>query len=140
MADPISVALLTGGGDRPYAFGLAMSLMSEGIFLDLVGSDDLDLKEFHCSPRVTFLNLRGSQERNTSFARKVLRLSTYYARLIRYAAKAEPRIFHILWNNKLELFDRTLLMLYYKFLRKKIVLTLHNVNAGRRDHRDTRLN
>ena len=64
----------------------------------------------------------------------------YYARLIRYAATAKPRIFHILWNNKFESFDRTLLMLYYKVLGKKIVLTVHNVNAGRRDSKDTRLN
>ena len=64
----------------------------------------------------------------------------YYARLIRYAATAKPRIFHILWNNKFEFFDRTLLMLYYRFLGKKIVLTAHNVNAGRRDSNDTRLN
>ena len=64
----------------------------------------------------------------------------YYAKLIRYAATAKPRIFHILWNNKFEFFDRTLLMLYYRLLGKRIVLTLHNVNAGRRDSKDTRLN
>ena len=64
----------------------------------------------------------------------------YYAKLIRYAATAKPRIFHILWNNKFESFDRTLLMLYYRFLGKKIVLTAHNVNAGRRDSKDTLLN
>src|SRR5581483_3462133 len=55
-------------------------------------------------------------------------------------ANAKPGIFHILWNNKFEFFDRTLLMLYYKLLRKKIVLTLHNINKGRRDSRDRRLN
>ena len=31
----------------------------------------------------------------------------YYGRLIRYAATAEPKSFHILWNNKFEYFDRT---------------------------------
>ena len=54
----------------------------------------------------------------------------YYAKLIRYAATAKPKIFHILWNNKFELFDRTVLMLYYRLLGKRIVLTAHNVNAG----------
>ena len=54
----------------------------------------------------------------------------YYAKLIRYAATAKPKIFHILWNNKFESFDRTLLMLYYRFLGKRIVLTAHNVNAA----------
>jgi D-inositol-3-phosphate glycosyltransferase len=64
----------------------------------------------------------------------------YYARLICYAAIAKPTIFHILWNNRFQSFDRTLLMLYYKLVGKKIVLTAHNVNAGRRDSKDTPLN
>ena len=53
--------------------------------------------------------------------------------LLKYAAGAEPRIFHMLWNNKLELLDRTVLMLYYRMCGKRIVLTVHNVNAGKRD-------
>jgi glycosyltransferase involved in cell wall biosynthesis len=68
------------------------------------------------------------------------RVLLYYAKLIRYAATAEPKIFHILWNNKFLFFDRTLLTLYYKLLGKRIVLTLHNVNAGRRDSTDSSLN
>jgi len=64
----------------------------------------------------------------------------YYARLIRYAAIAKPKIFHILWNNKFEFFDRTLLLLYYRIHGKKIVLTVHNVNAGKRDSNDSLLN
>jgi glycosyltransferase involved in cell wall biosynthesis len=64
----------------------------------------------------------------------------YYAKLIHYAATSKPKIFHILWNNKFEVFDRTLLMLYYRLLGKRIVLTVHNVNAGKRDSTDTRLN
>ncbi len=53
---------------------------------------------------------------------------------------AKPKLFHILWNNKFELFDRTLLMLYYELLGKKVVLTLHNVNRGKRDSNDSWLN
>ena len=136
----IAVALLTGGGDRPYAFGLATALMSKGVALDLVASDELDGPEFRGKPDVNFRNLRGSQGPDVSFPRKVFRVSVYYAKLIRYAATARPKIFHILWNNKFETLDRTLLMLYYRFLGKKIVLTVHNVNAGRRDSKDTRLN
>ena len=71
---------------------------------------------------------------------KLFRVILYYVRLLRYAATAEPRIFHILWNNKFQLFDRTLLMLYYKGLGKKTVLTVHNVNAGQRDANDSWLN
>jgi glycosyltransferase involved in cell wall biosynthesis len=64
----------------------------------------------------------------------------YYSRLLHYAAIAKPRLFHILWNNKFQFFDRTLLTLYYKSLGKRVVLTLHNVNAGKRDLDDTALN
>jgi D-inositol-3-phosphate glycosyltransferase len=140
VAHEIAVALLTGGGDKPYAFGLTAELISKGVALDVIGSDDLDCPEFHGKPGVNFLNLRGEQRSNASFRRKALRVLKYYSKLIRYAARSRPRIFHILWNNKFESFDRTLLMLYYKLLGKRIVLTVHNVNAGRRDSKDTPLN
>ena len=140
LEQDIAVSLLTGGGDRPYAFGLATELMSKGVALDIVGSDELDSPEFHAKPGVNFLNLRGDQRPNVGLLKKVRRVFSYYASLIGYAAAAKPRIFHILWNNKVEVFDRTLLMLYYRILGKRIVLTVHNVNAKRRDGKDTWLN
>ncbi len=139
-AHEIAVALLTGGGDRHYVFGLAAALMAKGIALDLIGSDDLDDPEFRGKPGVNFLNLRGNQRPDVSFPIKVFRVLVYYAKLIRYAATAKPQLFHILWNNKFQNFDRTVLMLYYRLLGKKVVLTAHNVNAGKRDSNDTRLN
>ncbi len=134
------VALLTGGGDKPYALGLAAALTSQGILLDFIGSDDLSVPELLSNRRVNFLNLRGDQRREASRLAKARRVSRYYVRLIGYAAKARPKLFHILWNNKFQLFDRTFLMLYYRLLGKKIVLTAHNVNAGKRDLNDSWLN
>jgi D-inositol-3-phosphate glycosyltransferase len=136
----LRVAFLTGGGDRPYVFGLANELISKGAAIDLIGSDELDCPQYHANPKLHFLNLRGNQRRDASFATKVSRICKYYARLIYYASTAKPKIFHILWNNKFELFDRTLLMLFYKMLGKKVVLTVHNVNAGKRDSTDSMLN
>jgi len=135
-----SVALLTGGSDRPYVYGLTDVLSSIGIAVDLIGSDELDGPDFRSKPRVTFLNLRGDQRPNADFIAKIYRILAYYSRLIRYAATAKPRIFHILWNNKFEMFDRTLLTLYYKLLGKAVVLTVHNVNKLKRDSADTTLN
>jgi glycosyltransferase involved in cell wall biosynthesis len=136
----VEVALLTGGGDRPYAFGLATALLSKSLCVDLIGGDDLDSPEWHGTSHVNFLNLRGDQRPDASRVSKVSRVLRYYVRLIRYAATARPKIFHILWNNKFEVFDRVLLMFYYKLLRKKTVLTVHNVNAKKRDSNDTVLN
>ncbi len=134
------VSLLTGGGDKPYALGMGAALTSAGIHVDFIGSDDLSVPELLHNPRVNFLNLRGDQRARTQARRKILRVLRYYVKLVAYAATAKPKLFHILWNNKFQLFDRTLLMLYYKLLGKKIVLTAHNVNAGKRDSNDSWLN
>ena len=139
-ASEISVALLTGGGDRPYAFGIATELISKGVGLEVIGGDDLDFPELHGKPNVRFLNLRGDQRPDASFTRKALRILSFYVKLLRYVLSAKPKIFHILWNNKFQLFDRTLLMLLYRLLGKEVVLTVHNVNAATRDSKDSLLN
>lgn len=139
-ASALSVCLLTGGVDRPYVYGVTDILSSMGMSIDLIGSDELDEPDLRNMAGVNFLNLRGDQRPNAGLVTKVFRILAYYSKLIAYAASAKPRIFHILWNNKFETFDRTLLMLYYKFLRKRVVLTAHNVNKRRRDSRDSLLN
>jgi glycosyltransferase involved in cell wall biosynthesis len=136
----IRVALLTGGDDRSYALGLTAALVAQGVTVDFIGSDRVDGPELHNSPLVNFLNLRGDQSENASLPRKVMRLLAYYLRLLKYAAVAKPRVFHILWNNKFEWFDRTLLLAYYRLLGRIIVLTAHNVNAAKRDGCDTAFN
>jgi glycosyltransferase involved in cell wall biosynthesis len=136
----LKVALLTAGEDKPYALGIGPALAAEGIFVDFIGSDEVNGPELHDNPLLNFLNLRGNQRRDASGLEKARRVLRYYARLIRYAATAEPKIFHILWNNKFELFDRTLLMLYYRLMGRRIAFTAHNVNSGKRDSNDTFLN
>lgn len=133
------VALLTGAADKPYAVGLASALVEHGLSLDFIGSDHVGSPELERHPRVNFLNLRGDQSPNASVLRKILRVLRYYVRLAEYAWSAEPRLFHILWNNKVELLDR-LLLIYYRLLGKRVFFTAHNVNAGERDGNDSWLN
>jgi len=137
--DPRSarIALLTGGSDKPYAIGLTNALTAQGIGIEFVGSDELAMPEVLTNRKVNFLNLRGDQSTNARAIAKVSRITSYYIRLFLFSASTRCKIFHILWNNKFEFFDRTLLMLYYKLFGKKIVLTAHNVNAGKRDAKDS---
>jgi len=137
---PVRIALLTGGGDKPYALGMAAALTSVGIHVDFIGSDDLRVPELLSNRRVNFLNLRGDQRSDAKPPEKILRVLRYYVRLVGYAATAKPKLFHILWNNKFQLLDCTVLMLYYRLLGKKILFTAHNVNAGKRDSNDSWLN
>lgn len=133
------IALLTAGRDKPYALGLASALVAANVSFDFIGSDMVDSPELHGNPLIRFLSFRDQQPHATSPA-KAIRVLMYYWRLIRYTATAQPRVFHILWNNKFEFFDRTFLMLYYKLMGKRIVLTVHNVNIRQRDSNDSRLN
>ncbi len=137
MAD---VGLLTGGSDKPYALGLAAALSAEKLRVDFIGSDELDCPQIRELPGLTFLNLRGDQNERAGHWSKVVRILRYYGRLARYAAVGRAPILHILWNNKFEWLDRTLLMLYYRLVRKRLVMTVHNVNAAQRDSRDTWFN
>jgi D-inositol-3-phosphate glycosyltransferase len=136
---PSRVSLLTGGGDKPYAFGLAASLIAQGVPFDFIGSDEVDGSELNNS-LVRFFNLRGDMSPQVSAVKKVFRIFQYYGRLLRYALTAKPKLFHILWNNKFAFVDRVLLLLFYRALGKHIVFTAHNVNAGRRDGNNTVLN
>jgi glycosyltransferase involved in cell wall biosynthesis len=135
-----SAALLTGGDDRPYVLGLVPSLTSLGVTFDVIGSDDLELPELLGNSKVNFLNLRGDQRSDANLASKIGRVLRYYWRLLAYATTTKAKVFHILWNNKFELLDRTLLMLYYKLMGRRLALTAHNVNVRKRDGKDSWLN
>jgi D-inositol-3-phosphate glycosyltransferase len=136
----IEVALLTGGIDRPYAFGLSRALASKGVELDVICGRELDGPELQAIPELNLLKMYGDQRQKVGMGKKLFRLLVSYGRLVCYAATARPRVFHILWNFKFQLFDRTFLMLYYKVLGKRIVFTAHNVNAAERDGNESVLN
>lgn len=136
----IAAALLTGGFDKPYTYGLATALAAGGIRVEIIGSDQLDCPEYHAISGIRFLNLRGNQAARAPASVKVRRVIAYYARLLRYAAGAKPKIFHILWNNKFQTFDRTILMLYYRALGKRVMVTAHNINQAARDGHDSAWN
>ena len=69
----IEIGLLTGCQDRPYAFGLAMALISKGVDLDIIGGDEIDSPELHTTPNLRFLNFRGSQRNRAKFREEVMR-------------------------------------------------------------------
>jgi D-inositol-3-phosphate glycosyltransferase len=131
------IALLTGGSDKPYAVGITEALTDQGVLVDFIGSTELDCPEVTRRQGVTFLNLRPDQKENASVLRKALRSASYYGNLVRYAFVASPKIFHILWNNKFALLDRVVLMTCYRLIGRHVVMTAHNVNAGKRDGNDS---
>jgi D-inositol-3-phosphate glycosyltransferase len=138
--EALSVVLLTGGSDKPYASGLAGALSAAGVRIELIGSDELNCAEIVSLAGLTFFNLRGEQSEDAPVVRKARRIARYYFALMRHVARTGAPVLHILWNNKFELFDRSLLMAYYRCLGRRVVLTAHNVNTAARDGRDNWLN
>lgn len=132
-----NIALLTGGIDRPYATGLATALAACGVQVDILGSKEIDSPEIHATANLRFINVWPRRTPNPNAIAKLRRTVGHYASMMRYAARTEARLFHILWNSKVQWFDRTLLMLYYKILGKKVALTAHNVNQAKRDGNDS---
>jgi glycosyltransferase involved in cell wall biosynthesis len=106
----------------------------------VLGSNFVDAPILHNNPLVTYRNLRGDQAEHAPLPEKIVRIFRYYRKLLAYAIKARPRVFHILWNNKFEWFDRTILLLFYRMCGRKLVYTAHNVNIGERDGTDSFMN
>ena len=125
--------MLTAGKDSHYALGLLEAFASTRLDVEFVANDEMASSPHARAPNVMYFNLRGDQADAASLWRKVRRLTDYYVALIRYAATTESRLFHILWFNKFEWFDNTLLILYYRLLGKRLVYTAHNVDTSERD-------
>jgi glycosyltransferase involved in cell wall biosynthesis len=139
-ANRLSVALLTGGWDKPYALGLTAALVAQGVAVDFLGTPEVDAPELHNNAHIRFVDLQKNARPGGGLGGKALRALIYYWRTIAYAATAKPKVFHILWDTKVLLFDRTILTLIYKLLGKRLAFTAHNVNAGKRDGTDSWLN
>jgi len=136
----MKVSLLTGGDDPNYAFPLTSSLASRGIIIDFIGNDSMQKPEITVIENVNYLNLRGDQSENVPRKEKIYRVLKYYWKLIKYTAKTDAKLFHILWLNKFIYFDRTILNIFYKIMGKKLIFTAHNINSEERDGNDTFFN
>jgi glycosyltransferase involved in cell wall biosynthesis len=134
------VALFTGGIDPHYACALGKGIATSGVALDVVGNAEMNSCEMRSFDNVRLLAFYATPRPGQGLFRKLLSCIAVYVRIICYAATSSPHVFHILWNYKFPYFDRTLLLLYYKFLGKKLVFTAHNVNAAERDGVDSLLN
>ena len=137
MTSDMRISLLTGGDDPNYAIPFAASLADQGVQVEFVGNDAMQSAADLKRANIRYLNLRGSQDPRASFHFKAVRVFHYYQKLISYTARTESRLFHILWLNKFELLDRTLMNAFYKLNGKKLVFTAHNVNTRKRDGHDT---
>lgn len=134
------IALFTGGIDKHYACGLWQALANLGVPVDVICTSEMSANENGEQQNLRFLAIYTSPKRGRGKLAKILAFCRVYVQLMLYAASTSAEVFHVLWNYKVPLFDRTLLLLYYKMLGKRVVFTAHNINAGERDGTDSFLN
>ena len=134
------VSILNAGGQSHYLYGLVSGLNEiEALEIEVVDRIT-SISLLDSFKHVKVFPLRGSRDHNSPLLEKILRIVKYYFKLIRYAFVTRSKLFHIQWENKFLLFDRTLLIIYYKLLGKKIVFTAHNVDAADRDGKSHPIN
>src|SRR5947208_1922028 len=129
----MNVALLTGGKDPHYVGGLSRQLAARGVHVALVGGREELVPAETVRGSIVLYDLVGNQDRHAGWLAKVTRVLTYYPALLAFAARADARLFHILWFRKFPRIERVLLPLFLKALGKKVVFTAHNVDDRARD-------
>ena len=133
MKERLKVAVLNAGGQPDYLYGFVSGIANANVDIEIVDGDKT-VNSFKKYRNVTHLNYKGSvHQASTSAIRKSIKLFKYYLRLIIFPFITKSKIFHIQWENKFVVFDRTILILWYKLFGKHIVYTAHNVNPYSRD-------
>jgi D-inositol-3-phosphate glycosyltransferase len=133
----MKISILNAGQQTDYLYGIVSGLSAiPSLEIEVVDSDS-SVGVIDSFPRTTLFNLRGDNLSTQPLFIKVWNICKYYRRLLWYTAHTQSEIFHIQWENSISLFDRTVLILYYKLFGKKLVHTAHNINKDARDNRAT---
>jgi glycosyltransferase involved in cell wall biosynthesis len=131
----MKISILNAGQQTDYLYGIVSGLSEiPSLEIEVVDSDS-SIGVIDAFPHTTLFNLRGDNLSPQSLFTKAWSIGKYYIRLLWYTASTQSKIFHIQWENSISLFDRTILILYYKLFGKKLVHTAHNIDKDARDGR-----
>ena len=133
------ISILNAGQQTDYLYGLVSGLAKIPMLEIEVVDSDSSVGLFEAFHQVSLFNLRGDNISPQSIFTKMWRIGRYYLRLLYYTASTRSDIFHIQWENSIALFDRILLILYYRLFGKKLVFTAHNIYREARDNSATPL-
>jgi glycosyltransferase involved in cell wall biosynthesis len=136
----MKIAVFNGAGQVDYMYGLVTGLaqfQNDSIdVLDTENTKDLFI-QFN---NVTYYPVYTIIPRKTPIYIKARNITRFYFSQFRYLLSKEPRIVHFQWLDRFILIDRILLPGLARLCGHKVVLTVHNINAGKRDNRDSLLN
>lgn len=136
----MNVSIFNGAGQSDYLYGLVSGLIETPI----IKIDILDINKaaylFKSFDKVDFHTVFWYQKPGSSFFKKGKNILAFYILQSKFLISKKPRIVHFQWLDRYFLTDRIMLPILARLRGHKVVLTVHNVNAGKRDKNDTYYN
>lgn len=133
----MEVSILNGAGQSDYLYGLVSGLATTPVNKIKILDIDLAAPFFERIEKVNFQSVYRYQKKGTSRVKKAANILNYYFQQSRHLLTIQPRIIHFQWLDRYFFTDRILLPVLARLRGHKVILTVHNVNAGRRDKRDS---
>jgi len=136
----MNISVFNGTGQVDYMYGLVSGLAcNKNDSIDVL---DVDLTQelFSGFENVNYVPVFKYYPRSASVAVKTINILRYYLLQFWFLFSHKPRIIHFQWLDRHIVIDRIILPAIARLFGHKVVLTVHNINAGKRDNRDTLIN
>lgn len=136
----MNISVFNGTGQVDYMYGLVSGLAcNKNDSIDVL---DVDLTQelFSGFENVNYVPVFKYYPRSASVAVKTINILRYYLLQFWFLVSHKPRIIHFQWLDRHIVIDRIILPAIARLFGHKVVLTVHNINAGKRDNRDTSIN
>lgn len=134
------INIFNGAGQVDYLYGLVSGLSQfDDDTIDVLDTDHT--RELFLPFRnVRYHDVFKRIPRNSDFKIKAKNSIRFYSLQIRHLLFSRAGIVHFQWLDRFILVDRVVLPLLARLRGHKVVVTVHNINAGKRDNRDTFIN
>lgn len=133
----MNISVFNGAGQVDYMYGLVSGLAQNKS--DRIDVLDVDLTSNIFKPfsNVVYHPVFRVPNKTTSFFSKGANIIRYYFLQIWFLISHKNRIVHFQWLDRYKFIDRIILPSIARIFGHKVVLTVHNINSGKRDNRDT---
>ena len=133
----MNISVFNGAGQVDYMYGLVSGLAQNKS--DRIDVLDVDLTSNIFKPfsNVVYHQVFRVPNKTTSFFSKGANIIRYYFLQIWFLISHKSRIVHFQWLDRYKFIDRIILPSIARIFGHKVVLTVHNINSGKRDNCDT---
>lgn len=136
----MKITIFNSAGTLDYLLGLVSGLSQvKEDSIDVLDTDE-EIEVFAPFDNVIFFPIFSLKNSKSGGLPKAWNSLRFYYLQVFYLLSRKSRIIHFQWLDRHKFIDRILIPLITKVRRHKTVLTVHNVNAAKRDNRNTWFN